>query len=56
MRDMAKHRAEIIEHLETALALCDQASEPIVGYLVERALDEARSAQRGLQPPKSPYP
>jgi hypothetical protein len=39
MRDTAKHRAEIIEHLEKALTLCDQASEPIVGYLVERALD-----------------
>ena len=44
MRDTAKHRAEIIEHLETVLALCDQASEPIVGYLVERALDEARAS------------
>jgi hypothetical protein len=44
MRDTAKHRAEIIEHLETPLALCDQASEPIVGYLIERALDEARGS------------
>jgi hypothetical protein len=44
MRDTAKHRAEIIDHLEKALSLCDQASQPIVGYLIERALDEARAA------------
>ena len=52
MRDTAKYRAEIIEHLETALALCDQASEPIVGYLIERALDEARASHwTGTHPP-----
>ena len=44
MRDTAKYRAEIIEHLEKALTLCEQASEPIVGYLIERALDEARAS------------
>ena len=39
MRDTAQHRAEIIELLEKALMLSDQASEPSVGYLIERALD-----------------
>ena len=44
MRDTAKHRAEIIALLEKALMLSEQASEPIVGYLIERALDEARGS------------
>jgi len=39
MRDSAKHCAEIIEHLEKALMLAEEASEPVVGYLIERALD-----------------
>jgi hypothetical protein len=51
MRDTAKHRDEIIEHLEKALLLSEEASEPIVGYLIERALDEARGAQWGLRKP-----
>lgn len=45
MRDTAKHGAEMIEHLEKALTLSEEASEPIIGYLIERALDEARAAQ-----------
>jgi hypothetical protein len=44
MLDAASRRAEIIDHLEKALTLCDAAGEPIVGYLIERALDEARGA------------
>ena len=32
MRDTAKFRAEIIEHLERALALSEHVSEPTVGY------------------------
>jgi hypothetical protein len=44
MRDTAKYRAEIIDHLEKALVLSEQASEPVVGYLIERALDEARGS------------
>ena len=43
MQDTAKHRAEIIDHLEKALTLCDAAAVPVVGYLIERALDEARA-------------
>ena len=34
MRDTAKFRAEIIEHLERALALSEHVSEPTVGYLI----------------------
>ena len=52
MRDTTKHRAEMIEHLEKAFTLSEEASEPIIGYLIERALDEARAAQWGLQKPK----
>ena len=53
MRDTAKHRAEIIELLEKALMLSEQASEPIVRYLIERALDEARGAQvKGMPKPR----
>jgi hypothetical protein len=54
MRDTAKHRAKIIEHLETALTLCDQPSEPIVGYLIERALDEARGSDWTGTPKPAP--
>lgn len=34
---------KLLEHLEAAQAITDELSEPIAGYLVERALDEARS-------------
>lgn len=44
MRDTAKPRAEMIEYLEKALALSEQTNEPIVGYLIERALDEVRAS------------
>jgi hypothetical protein len=49
MKDTAKDREEIIEHLEKALILSEQASEPVVGYLIECALDEARGTQWGLK-------
>jgi hypothetical protein len=39
-RGTARYRQEIIERLEQPLALRDQASEPVVDYLV--VLDEAR--------------
>jgi len=42
MRDTAKDRAEMISLLEKALALSQEAHEPIVGFLIERALDEVR--------------
>lgn len=45
MRDTAKYREEIVGLLENALLLSEQAQEPVVGYLIERALDEARASQ-----------
>jgi hypothetical protein len=34
---------KLLEHLEAAQAITDELNEPIAGYLVERALDEARA-------------
>jgi hypothetical protein len=34
----------MIELLERALTLSEQANEALVGYLIERALDEARGS------------
>jgi hypothetical protein len=52
MRDTAKDRAEIVELLEKALTLSEEAHEPIVGFLIQSALDAARAAQWGLPGPK----
>jgi len=41
----AQKRGEIIKHLENALALADELRDATTGYLIERALDEARSRQ-----------
>ena len=38
-----KLEAELIEHLEAALAITDDLGLDQTGYLVERALDDARS-------------
>jgi hypothetical protein len=43
MIDSARKRGEIIKHLEEALALADEIDDGATGYLIERALDEARS-------------
>jgi glutamate mutase epsilon subunit len=45
MIDAAEKRGQIIRHLEKALALADEIEDGNTGVLVERALDEARSAQ-----------
>jgi hypothetical protein len=45
MIDSAQKRGEIIKHLENALALADELEDGATGYLIERALDEARSRQ-----------
>ncbi len=37
-------RVQMIEHLEAALALSDEIKDSVTGYLIERALDEARAA------------
>ena len=44
MKETAELRAKLIEHLEKALLLSEEAHEPTVGYLIERALDEARGS------------
>jgi hypothetical protein len=44
MRDTAADRQKVIEHLETALTLSDELNQPVLGYLIERAIDEARAA------------
>jgi hypothetical protein len=43
--DEADKRAQLIRHLEDALALADEIEDGQTGYLIERALDEARSRQ-----------
>jgi hypothetical protein len=45
MIDSAEKRGQIIKHLEDALALADELQDGPTGYLIERALDEARSRQ-----------
>jgi ribosome maturation protein Sdo1 len=37
-------RDQMIEHLVAALALADEINDTATGYLIERALDEARAA------------
>jgi hypothetical protein len=53
MSDPAAARGELIRYLENALAIADEIEDGKTGYLIERALDEARSRQfapmRGLQ-------
>ena len=41
--DLAGKRGEIIRHLEDALAIADEIEDGEAGYLIERALDAARS-------------
>jgi len=43
MMDDAEKRGQLIRHLEDALALADEIQDGQTGYLIERALDEARS-------------
>jgi hypothetical protein len=45
MIDPAQKRGELIRHLEDALALADEIQDGQTGFLIERALDEARSRQ-----------
>jgi hypothetical protein len=40
-------RGRLIRHLEDALALADEIQDGHTGYLIERALDKARSRQFG---------
>jgi hypothetical protein len=43
--DDAEKRGHLIRHLEDALTLADEIQDGHTGYLIERALDEARSRQ-----------
>lgn len=45
MIDSAPKRAAMIVHLESALGIARELSEPVIGYLIERTLDEARAGQ-----------
>jgi len=45
MVDAAELRGRLIKHLEDALALADEIDDGPTGFLIERALDEARSSQ-----------
>ncbi len=43
--DSAQKSGELIRYLEEALTLADELQDRTTGYLIERALDEARSRQ-----------
>jgi hypothetical protein len=45
MVDEAEKRGQLIRHLEEALTLADEIEDGHTGFLIERALDEARSRQ-----------
>jgi hypothetical protein len=45
MIDSAEKRGQLIRYLEEALALADELQDGQTGFLVERALDEARSRE-----------
>jgi hypothetical protein len=45
MIDSAEKRGQLIRHLEDALALADDIQDGQTGFLIECALDEARSQQ-----------
>ena len=45
MMDSAQKRGELIAQLEAALALADELDDGHTGFLIERALDEARAQQ-----------
>jgi hypothetical protein len=45
MINSAERRGEMIKLLESALAMADELNDGGTGYLIERALDEARARQ-----------
>jgi len=45
MTDDADKRGQLSRHLEDALAVADEIDDGQTGFLIERALDEARSRQ-----------
>jgi hypothetical protein len=53
MRDTAADRGNDIAHVEAALSLWEETRDATLGYLIERAVDEARSNQF-VPPRRSP--
>ena len=49
--DITQQRLAMIAQLEGALQLAERLKEPVTAYLIERALDEARSARFSSVPP-----
>jgi hypothetical protein len=47
MTELERKRDQMIAHLEQALALADGLNDSLTGYLIERALDEARAGSIG---------
>jgi hypothetical protein len=45
MTNQPEKRGRLIRHLEDALELADEIGDGNRGFLIERALDEARSRQ-----------
>jgi hypothetical protein len=45
MINSAEKRGHLIKHLEEAFALADEMQDGEIGFLIERALDEAHSRQ-----------
>jgi hypothetical protein len=52
MSEGAAARGELIRYLENALAIADEIEDGKTGYLIERALDEARSGR--FKPERAP--
>jgi hypothetical protein len=45
MLDAARKRAALIEHLVSASSLADELDDGTLGFLIERAIDEAQARQ-----------
>jgi hypothetical protein len=41
--EVKKLRENLLDHLEAALAITDTINDSVTGYLIERALDQARA-------------
>jgi hypothetical protein len=50
MGDKIGRYAEIVEHLENAITLCDAVGEPNASSLIERALKVVKEAQLRTAP------
>lgn len=44
MQDESEQRKKLVEHLESAMQIADEINQPVISFLIERALDEARGA------------